>query len=605
LTTLLDLPHHDGSARYLEQRVPAVGDHLRVRVSVPGTYEVRSIHVRSVLDGEPSWTTAVRDEGGAAETWWSADLLVGNPVTNYRFLLDRGPDGYAWLNGTGVHRREVSDAFDFRVTVFPRAPEWVQGAVIYQVFPDRFARSGQVELPTPEWAVPARWDEPVVERGPATPLQFFGGDLTGVEEHLDHLVELGATVLYLCPFFPAASNHRYNASTFDMVDPLLGGDDALVSLVAAAHERGLRVLGDLTTNHTGDTHEWFRRAVADPTSVEAGFYLFRDHPTEYECWLGERTLPKLDLRDPELRTRFVEGPTSTVARYLDAPFHLDGWRIDVANMTGRSGAVDVNAEVAATVRATMQETSPDAYLLGEHFHDPSLDLRRDGWHGVMNYMGFLRPLWQWLCDVGSPVPFLGMPVDVASIGGDDAAAMMREASAQVPWAGFVASSTLLGSHDTPRLRTVVGSRERQLVGATLLATYPGVPMLFMGDELGLTGIDGEDSRTPMPWDRLDETDTTALAAYRQLFTLRREEPALQHGGLRWVDARPELLAYLRETDDDRLLVLAVRDGTEHLTIPVTPGSPEPSVLVGAADVSTDVDRVTVQVTGPAAAVVRL
>jgi alpha-glucosidase len=602
---VLTLPHHDGASLHLEQRLPRVGDHLEVRVRVPHGYPVAGIHVRSVLDGEPYWAEATRTHDDAHDAWWSAQLFVGNPVTNYRFLLERDDDGYAWLNGVGVHDREVSDAFDYRVSVHPRAPEWARDAVIYQVFPDRFARSGTVDRPPPRWAVPAAWDDPVVERGPHTPLQFYGGDLPGIETHLDHLVDLGVTVLYLCPFFPAASNHRYNASTFDMVDPLLGGDEALASLVAAAHARGLKVLGDLTTNHTGDTHEWFQRAVADPDSIEAGFYLFSEHPDRYEAWLGEPTLPKLDLRDAELRKRFVDGPDSTVARYLQAPFHLDGWRIDVANMTGRSGAVDVNADIAATIRATMDAVADDTYLLGEHFHDPSLDLRRDGWHGIMNYMGFLRPIWTWLHDPVDPRPFLGMPVDIPSIGADAAVATMREASAQLPWSAFTASSTLLGSHDTPRLRTVVGAAERQVLAAGILATYPGVPMLFMGDELGLTGIDGEDSRTPMPWGHLEDTDQRTASAYRELFTLRHTQEALRRGGLRWVAARPELLAYLRETEDQCLLVVAVRAGSEVLEVPSTLGRSEPHVLYGDPEVEQDAALVRVGLTGPALAVVSL
>jgi alpha-glucosidase len=98
--------------------------------------------------------------------------------------------------------------------------------------------------------------------------QLYGGDLQGIVEHLDHLVDLGVTVLYLTPFFPARSNHRYDASTFDVVDPVLGGDEGLAALLDAAHARGLRVVGDLTTNHTGDAHEWFLAAVADPAAPE-------------------------------------------------------------------------------------------------------------------------------------------------------------------------------------------------------------------------------------------------------------------------------------------------------------------------------------------------
>ena len=115
----------------------------------------------------------------------------------------------------------------------------------------------------PDWAVPARWTEPVYRvRGQDQGKQLYGGDLDGITDHLDHLERLGADVLYLTPFFPARSNHRYDASTFDRVDPVLGGDDALGRLTAEAHRRGMRVIGDITTNHTGDSHEWFVEARA-------------------------------------------------------------------------------------------------------------------------------------------------------------------------------------------------------------------------------------------------------------------------------------------------------------------------------------------------------
>ena len=119
--------------------------------------------------------------------------------------------------------------------------------------------------------------------------------------------------LYLTPFFPAESNHRYNASTFDRIDPLLGGDAAFARLADAAHARGMRLMGDLTTNHCGNTHEWFQAAVADPTSVEAGFYFFTQHPDQYAAWWDLPQMPIFDHRSPELRRRLYDGPDSVVA----------------------------------------------------------------------------------------------------------------------------------------------------------------------------------------------------------------------------------------------------------------------------------------------------
>jgi alpha-glucosidase len=193
---------------------------------------------------------------------------------------------------------------------------------------------------------PAAWDDPVVPPGDGGQ-QLYGGDLDGVVEHLDHLAALGVNALYLTPFFPGASNHRYNAASFEEVDPLLGGDKALARLSQEVHARGWHLLGDLTTNHCGDTHAWFRRALEDAGSPEREFFYFPGpQDNTYESWLGHSSLPKFRFSSAELRRRLLAGPGSIAGRWLRPPFDLDGWRVDVANMTGRHATDDFNAEVA-------------------------------------------------------------------------------------------------------------------------------------------------------------------------------------------------------------------------------------------------------------------
>jgi alpha-glucosidase len=461
----------------------------------------------------------------------------------------------------------VTDAADFRVVAHPAVPDWVADAVVYQVFPDRFARSAAADgRPVPPWARPARWDEPVVHRGPDTGRQLYGGDLPGIAEHLDHLVDLGVTVLYLTPFFPARSNHRYDASSFDTVDPVLGGDEALAALLEAAHGRGLRVVGDLTTNHTGDAHEWFLAAVADPSAPEAGYYFFDEHPGRYASWLGVSSLPKLDQSCTHLRERLYDGPGSVVARWLS--FGLDGWRIDVANMTGRYGAQDLAHDVARRLAATARAARPDAWVLAEHGHDAGPDLPGDGWHGTMDYAGFTGPVCTWLTHSPDLVFGFGRPVATPSLPAHAVVATMREVHGAMPWRAQGASSLHLDSHDVPRFRTVVGGgssggvsaagRERHLVGLAMQLTMPGVPTLFAGDELGLTGVDGEHARTPFPWDRPESWDAPTLEAFRSWIALRRTHVALRRGGLRWVHAGEDSMTFLREHPDERVLVHLAR-----------------------------------------------
>jgi alpha-glucosidase len=550
--------HHDGSATYVSDPAPALGDEVTVFVRVPAAAGVTRMHARSIPDGEPRFSEAVVDRRTAGGvTWWRARVPVRNPVTRYRFLLD-GPAGARWLNQLGVFDHDVPDATDFRLLAHDPPPAWAADAVVYQIFPDRFARSAAADTrPLPDWAIGCDWDTPVTGRGPATPYQCYGGDLDGVAARLDHIADLGANTVYLTPVFPARSNHRYDAATFDRVDPLLGGDAALARLSAAVHARGWRLIGDITTNHCGDAHEWFATASSDATAVEREMF-YVDDAGDYESWLGVRSLPKFNWRSPLLRHRLA-GPDAVLARWLRPPYGLDGWRVDVANMTGRCGALDDAHEVAAMVRAAVTGARPDALLVAEHTSDGTGDLDRDGWHGTMNYAGFTRPLWGWLRGDDLDLPdFLGVPGGVPIRDGRATLATMRSFAALVSWRALTASWNLLGSHDTARIRTVVGSADRGEVAAGLLATLPGVPMIFAGDEIGLRGVNGEDSRTPMPWHRPEFWDVGTLSAYRALIRLRHQLPALRHGGLRWLYADADTLLFARETAATQVLVLARR-----------------------------------------------
>lgn len=592
-----------------------------MRVWVPSAFPVRILAARVVADGEPMITLLTpetepvpSDPGGAQGTpdapgtagspdstdtvgttdapgtvedhwngvpgrWWSGTITLRNPDVRYRFCVvgdgERSP-AYGWLTAAGMLDHDPADATDFRLGV-DRAPAWVEDSIVYQIFPDRFARATTSPVLTPDrvpvWAKLTDWDVEPASGGATAEHQMYGGDLDGIVEHLDHIASLSANTVYLTPVFPAGSAHRYDASTFDEIDELLGGEAALVRLSRALHARGMRLLLDLTTNHTGRTHEWFTRAVADADSDEAGFYLFTDHPDGYESWLGVPSLPVLDHRDPELRRRLLAGPGSVVGRYLGDPVRADGWRIDVANMTGRSGGVDLAHEVARTIRATMDQVRGDdederTWLLAEHGHDASGDLAGDGWMGTMNYVGFTRPLWAWLSDPDNTLDWLGLPMPIPHLSGRQITATLREYNAHMPFDSWMHSQSQLSSHDTPRIRTVVGTREKQLVALVALVAMPGAPTLFMGDEFGFEGRTGEASRTTMPWDAIDGSapaidegprriDPEILRATRELLALRAEQTALRRGGIRFLAWDDDLLVLVRtHPDGDVLLHLA-------------------------------------------------
>lgn len=609
------LPHqplHDSGPLFVPHPPRALGDRVELRVWVPRTWPLRTVALRTVVDGEIATAELEVAERCPRGAWWRTEVTVANPVMPYRFCLvgegaqdadeiaqdadgsahdsgaDRAPvPSYAWLTAAGILPWDVSDATDFRLVAHEPAPGWVADAVVYQVFPDRFARSSRTPVGPdgrfapahlPAWARPMRWDEEPAVDGELNGAQLYGGDLDGVIERLDHIQGLGANTVYLTPVFPARSAHRYDATSFGHVDPLLGGDEALVRLSRALHARGMRLMLDLTTNHTGDAHEWFRAAQADPASPEAGFYRFHEHPDRYRCWIGVPSLPSLDHSSPELRRRLLAGSGSVVGRYLHEPFLADGWRIDVANMTGRDGAQDLAHEVARTTRATMREaherTGRGTWLLAEHGHDATGDLRGDGWHGTMDYTGFTRPLWAWLCAPGSDLNWLGLPLTVPRLPAEAISRTLRDYHAHMPWPARLHSQNQLGSHDTPRARTVMGGRQRQLVALAALIALPGVPTVFAGDELGLTGRNGEHSRTPMPWagiERLargeepapstgieEQIDPAIAPALRELLALRRREPALRRGGVQLLHAEGDALVLLRTHPEGDVLVHLAR-----------------------------------------------
>lgn len=593
--------HHDGSERYVSQHQPVLGESVPVRVRVPRSCGYQRVVLRSMADGEIRPVTAVPVDHDEHEVWYEAPLLMHNPITCYRFMLIRSDGDFDWLTATGVWPYDPPDVFDFTLTTFGSAPAWSRAGVVYQIFPDRFARSVAAgSRPVPTWGEPTPWARTPAVGGDLAARQLYGGDLAGISDHLDHLAELGIGTIYLTPIFPARSAHRYDATTFATVDPLLGGDAALVSLSAAVHARGMRLVGDLTTNHTGDGHEWFVRALAHPDAIETDYYLWRSYPHEYVSWLDVPSLPKLNWASSELRKQVIDGADSIVARWLQAPYDLDGWRIDVANMTGRHRDQDLTHDVARTVRRTVEAARADAVLVAEHMHDPSHDLDGDGWQSAMNYAGFTRPLWTWLCGSGNAVNYMGLPTTVPRRSGVDVARSMQEFAAAIPWRVFSYQWNNLGSHDTVRLRTIVADVRLVEVAAGLLATYPGVPMIFAGDEWGAEGVTGEQGRVAMPWGEPGRQDHELFAVYRTLIALRNAHPALQEGGMRWVLVHDDALAYVRETDTETLLVLASRAPWPGALLPADlPGLDDATLLHGEHGLARDGDGWHLPGAGPA------
>ena len=554
-----NLPHHDGSDLYVSNSAPKIGDTVTLKLRVPNDYIFEKAMLRVYQDGEPRIFELRAGKKGEAETWFQVSIEIINLQTLYRFaFIGRGK--YEWLNARGLFDHDVHSNNDFQIVAVPANPEWIKSSVFYQIFPDRFARSGKVNI-TPDWAYPRDWNLPPRGRGKFTGQELYGGDLYGVQEHLDHITDLGVNGIYFTPIFPSRSNHRYDATSFDHVDPILGGDQALISLIKASKKKGIRILGDLTSNHCGAGHQWLAKAKRDKKSKERSyFYWDKSIKWGYVGWFGLESLPKLNYSSKQLRKAVYEGKNSIVKKWISPKFGMAGWRIDVGNMTGVQGSENHHVEVMRGIRKAMQEVNPETWLVAENGDFIASDLDGLGWQGAMNYQGFMRPFWNWINrNPEITGGFQGLPFAMPKINGQQLVESIQEFNASIPWRSLTASMMLLDSHDTARFRTVVlGDKKAHLSAMTMMLSYPGVPSIFAGDEIGLEGSWGEDARRTINWEDRSNWDIEFMNEVKKLVTLRRSQDALVNGGLRWVRAEDDYLLYLRESKKQNLLILISR-----------------------------------------------
>jgi alpha-glucosidase len=560
--------HHDGSPRYV--RIPdarqglCLGDEAVIRIRTDQRSPIRNIFLRTTPDGEQQFSEMKPLPAAAGCRWWTVSLRVTMPVVAYRFLI-LTDGGALWYTQSGLCRHTPTDCDDFKLLAGYASPSWVTESVFYQIFIDRFAdgdplsnvRDGEFSA-YGQRSRSLRWEElPSPDRS-AAGYEFYGGDLPGIGQHLDDLCDLGVNALYLTPIFTAFSNHRYDVADYFAVDPHLGGNEGLVSLRQATARRGMRLILDIVPNHCGSEHPWFKAAQADPGAPEGEYFIFQRHPDEYSSWLGHRSLPKLNYQSPRLRDIMYRGPEAVFRHWLRPPYAVDGWRIDVSNMLGRHGGDQMGSELAREIRKAVKEENPEAYLLGENFFDGTWQLQGDAWDATMNYPGFSHPLWSWLgtyrlrqhykpASVTSGLPY---PTQALL----DTWAAFR---APIPWTIARQQFNLLSSHDTDRILTAVGGDPvLNRLAAVLLLTAVGVPSIYYGDEIGISG-EGSAARRSMPWDKRI-WDNNLRNFYRMLVRLRLTSRALVEGGFQVLESGEDVLSYLRDTDDEQVIIVANR-----------------------------------------------
>ena len=444
-------------------------------------------------------------------------------------------------------------------------PEWLKRGVMYQIFPDRFSRNASVPLPkqSKDWVFRQDWGgEP--EKGPDETGEvrcrdFFGGNLKGIQDRLPYLEELGVTVIYLNPIFEAYSNHRYDTADYEQIDPLLGSEEDFCSLCAEAGKRGIRIILDGVFNHTGSDSRYFNKegrypdlgAYQSKASPYYSWYRFSDYPREYESWWGIKTLPQVDENCESYLDYMVRNHDSIVRRWLR--LGASGWRLDVVD--------ELPDQFLEELRLAVKGEKPDAAVIGEVWEDAATKVSYgqqrhylDGTQldSVMNYPlkdAILRYV-AGKGPYGESIPGLG-----------DGALLVQtvnQLKEHYPKTVFNGLMNLLGTHDTPRIYTLLSEngketeqgRQRLFLAMLPWALLPGIPCIYYGDELGMQGgRDPENRRCFCP----EQGQREIFLHYKKLMAFRNRITRLEQMELKRAEADGGFCLFVRESGGEQLI----------------------------------------------------
>ena len=541
------------------------GQVCSLQVSVPQSVgATKVVCILQAENGQPMQEAllTLQDAKGVYDLFRGSFALSEPGLYFYYFRVFKAGGSFRLFKQGDDTNMEAGDLW--QVSCIPAdftTPDWAKGAVIYQVFPDRFARSGSPDLTGKlqpytlheSWQEEVHW-QPTAE-GKVLNNDFYGGNFKGITEKLDYIASLGATILYLNPISKSFSSHRYDTGDYLTPDPMLGTEADFKALCDAAHARGIRVILDGVYSHTGDDSLYFNRqgsfeglgAYQSKESPYYSWYQFSQWPDCYKSWWDFDTLPTVNKMDPAFIEYIITGENSVVAHWL--ALGADGFRLDVAD--------ELPDAFLAILKKRLRELKPDALLLGEVWEDASnktaYGVRRryfvDGeLDSVMNYP-FRTAIINYLYSRDSGK---GLRDTVLTI--------LENYPPQVS----PCNMNHLGTHDTMRILTALvddhngtrqemaarrltpqqlqEARQRLQMASFLQYTLPGSPSLYYGDEAGMEGGKDPFNRRPYPWGR---EDRELLAHFRRLGKLRKEIEALRLGNIRFFSYTEGLLGFTR------------------------------------------------------------
>lgn len=559
----------------------AEGETLRLSLLLPENLKVSRAYlmVRNDQTGNLDKIPMKRADQKGDCFYWECSISLNEGIYWYAFKFNSVETEY-WVTKFDHSLGEISNnGAWWQLTVYNKSystPSWLDGGIIYQIFPDRFYNSGKAKKNVPnDRYIVKDWEQtpdftPQKESDGVKFLgnDYYGGDLAGIQKKLPYLKKLGVNCIYLNPIFEAHSNHRYNTANYMKIDPLLGTDKDLKNLVEAAKKLDIHIILDGVFSHTGDDSIYFNKynryddlgAYQSDESPYRSWYDFGETKDDYESWWGISTLPETQENDPHF-TEYITGEKGVIRHWLG--LGVKGFRLDVAD--------ELPDQFLDRIRVAVKADSSENFLLGEVWEDAtnkiSYNARRRFLRGkqldsVMNY------------------PFADAIISYLKGGNSrDLIDAVLEILENYPPQAVKLLMNHIGTHDTQRILTVLGSNgefvndrkwqsEQHLtpeqyekgikllkVAAVLQYTLPGVPSLYYGDEAGMEGYGDPFCRAAYPW---GNENKDLLAFYQKLGQFRRSYNAFKSGEFIPFYANFGEIAYMRKSKNHTVLIAATR-----------------------------------------------
>ena len=588
MNTWLESVYSDGTAAFVSNPSPAPMETVAIRLRMYESAPVKHVLLRSLPNGVERLEEMYVLKKERGFVYYEAMLKMTERRMQYQFYLVC-EDAIYFYTQKEITTYIPDHTYDFVLMTDYVQPAWVKEAVFYQIFPERFCngdpsndvQSGEYSQDGFPTIRMEHWEDKTLRYEEGHCLDFYGGDLQGVKEKIPYLKELGVTAVYLNPIFSAPSAHKYDCLDYFHVDPHFGGDEALAELSAALHENGMKLILDISINHTGIAHKWFNRdcvwfdksvgAYHNPDAKERGFYFFGEG-NSYHGWFGVDTLPTLNYTSEDLRDVIYRAEDSVLKKWLKPPYSIDGWRFDVADTFARKDEVQLAHELWPEIRRSIKEVNPQAYILAEDWGDCARNLQGDEWDSPMNYFGCGRVIRQFL---GEPDLFMSRYPALRDVfykmTAQDVKNRVMEHLAKLPYAMWENQFNLFDSHDVSRLHNNPKVDPEEYRGAVIFQfLLTGAASIYYGDEADIDGEVGanEGCRYPMPWGK-DIQNCDAYHLNQTMARMKAEHKALSHGGMKFLYAEGNVVAIARFWEDEVFVgVISTGNEEEQIRLPL-------------------------------------